>query len=261
MNYHKNITYSGILVLFTVLLFTTSSCTHIKPVPAADGSGSYTVNTPWKQQNTTEQSVTPSNKVIHGKASWYGKKFHGRRTASGERFNMHNMTAAHRTLPFGTRLLVTNKSNGKSVEVRVNDRGPRSHRLVIDLSYGAAKKIGIKGCGDVTIEEIAKNSVESRISEVQIRDSGACSFQAGSFQSSDKALSLKLKLEENFDPVAVVSENGLYKVRVGYFTNQHEAEILKKDLEDMGYRVFPVRMAQNTQAIDEQNGTLSRRNE
>ena len=89
-----------------------------------------------------------------GVASYYGKKFQGRRTASGERFDMHKYTAAHRTLPFGTRVKVTNVSNGKSVVVRINDRGPFKRGRIIDISYVAARAIGIvgKGSGRVRIE-------------------------------------------------------------------------------------------------------------
>jgi rare lipoprotein A len=89
-------------------------------------------------------------------ASWYGKKFNGRRTASGERFNMHAMTCAHRSYKFGTKLRVTNPDNNKSVVVTVNDRGPFVRGRDIDLSYAAAKKIGIirKGVGRVKIERI-----------------------------------------------------------------------------------------------------------
>lgn len=92
-----------------------------------------------------------------GRASWYGGKFHGRKTASGERFNMHSMTAAHRSLPFNTYLKVTNKNNGKSVVVKVNDRGPFHGNRVLDLSYGAAKKIGLvnRGIANVVIERVS----------------------------------------------------------------------------------------------------------
>jgi rare lipoprotein A len=76
--------------------------------------------------------------AIVGKASWYGAFHHGKTTASGERFNMHALTAAHRTLRLGTRLRVTNLANGKSVEVRVNDRGPVIRSRIIDVSRGAA---------------------------------------------------------------------------------------------------------------------------
>ncbi|RZM82914.1 septal ring lytic transglycosylase RlpA family protein [Leptolyngbya iicbica] len=89
-----------------------------------------------------------------GTASWYGPGFDGRSTASGERFNRHALTAAHRTLPFGTRVLVTNVSNNRQVVVRINDRGPYSHGRVIDLSEGAAREIGLHlaGVGTVRVE-------------------------------------------------------------------------------------------------------------
>ncbi|MBA3595359.1 MAG: septal ring lytic transglycosylase RlpA family protein [Polaromonas sp.] len=82
-----------------------------------------------------------------GKASWYGPRFNGRRTASGERYNMHEMTAAHKTLPFGTMVRVRSLVNGKEVEVRITDRGPFSRGRVIDLSRAAAEAIGMMGLG------------------------------------------------------------------------------------------------------------------
>jgi rare lipoprotein A len=92
-------------------------------------------------------------------ASWYGREFHGKRTASGQPFNMHAFTCAHRTYPFGTRLKVTNPVNGKTVYCVVNDRGPSSKERDIDLSYAAAKKIGLtnKGAAKVRIEYSAKD--------------------------------------------------------------------------------------------------------
>lgn len=86
-----------------------------------------------------------------GKASWYGPGFHGRSTASGERFNQSNMTAAHKSLPFGTKLRVTNKRNGKSVVVRINDRGPFVRGRVLDLSKGAASQIGMVRSGSAAV--------------------------------------------------------------------------------------------------------------
>ena len=82
-----------------------------------------------------------------GTASWYGPGFHGRKTASGERFNSYDMTAAHRSLPFGTKLRVVNESNGRSVVVRVNDRGPFAHRRIIDLAKGPAQALGLTATG------------------------------------------------------------------------------------------------------------------
>jgi rare lipoprotein A len=87
-------------------------------------------------------SVSPGQSET-GWISYYGKDFHGRKTANGERFDMHELTAAHRTLPFGTRLKVTHLGNGKSVEVRINDRGPWKRDRILDLSLAAAKKLDL----------------------------------------------------------------------------------------------------------------------
>jgi len=102
--------------------------------------------------------------VKYGKASWYGKPFHGRLTANGERYNMYSMTAAHRTYAMGTILKVTNLRNKHSVRVRINDRGPFYNTRNIDLSYAAAKKLGMikKGVGKVRIEVISSNSKKIR---------------------------------------------------------------------------------------------------
>jgi len=89
--------------------------------------------------------------VQSGTASWYGGKFHGRKTASGERYNQDAMTAAHKTLPFGTRLIVKNSRNGREVSVKINDRGPFIKGRIIDLSRTAARKLGINGIGPVKL--------------------------------------------------------------------------------------------------------------
>ena len=89
---------------------------------------------------------------LYGCASYYGKPFHGRLTANGERYNMYALTAAHKLLPFNTRVKVTNLSNLKSVVVRINDRGPFIKNRIIDLSYGAAQKIGMIKQGTVTVK-------------------------------------------------------------------------------------------------------------
>lgn len=91
-----------------------------------------------------------------GKASWYGREFHGKKTASGERFDMNAITAAHPTLPMNTKVLVTNHDNGKTAVVRINDRGPLKSSRILDLSYGAAEALGIlqNGIGNITLERL-----------------------------------------------------------------------------------------------------------
>ena len=95
-----------------------------------------------------------SHHAERGRASWYGKAHHGLRTASGERFDMHALTAAHRTLPFGTIVQVTDLETGRSVKVRINDRGPFRRDRIIDLSYEAAKKLGVTARGAPRVEII-----------------------------------------------------------------------------------------------------------
>ena len=97
-----------------------------------------------------------------GVASWYGPGFHGRKTASGERFNTNELTAAHLSLPFGTKLLVRNERNGKEVVVRVNDRGPYIKSRIIDLSQAAARALGIDGIGRVVIQRLESESKERK---------------------------------------------------------------------------------------------------
>ena len=99
----------------------------------------------------TTEVVYAGSKASAGTASYYGKRFHGRTTANGERFNMNAMTAAHKSLPFGTKVKVTNRNNGKSGVVRINDRGPYHGNRVIDLSRGAAAKIGMLNSGTARV--------------------------------------------------------------------------------------------------------------
>jgi rare lipoprotein A len=100
--------------------------------------------------------------VQQGVASWYGPGFHGRRTASGVRFNQHDLTAAHRRLPLGTRAVVTNLKNGRTVEVEINDRGPYKRGRIIDLSRGAAERLGMKDAGVMPVRvEVLEDQVKT----------------------------------------------------------------------------------------------------
>jgi len=100
------------------------------------------------------EPAKPVGKVLQsGRASWYGPGLHGRKTASGETFNTNDLTAAHRTLPFGTRVRVVNQRNGQSVVVRINDRGPYAGGRVIDLSRASAQAIGLSGVGSVNLAQ------------------------------------------------------------------------------------------------------------
>jgi rare lipoprotein A len=100
-------------------------------------------------------SSAEAGSLQHGAASWYGPGFQGKQTANGERFNTHALTAAHRSLPFGSRVRVTNQQTGRSVVVRINDRGPYVGGRVIDLSKASAQAIGISGVGRVTLATLS----------------------------------------------------------------------------------------------------------
>lgn len=104
----------------------------------------------------TDSIQTDSIRIVRGKATYYASKFHGRRTTNGEIFSNNKMTAAHLTLPFGTMVRVTNIDNGRTIDVRVNDRGPHNKSFIIDISQAAAKEIGIysRGVGNVEIRYI-----------------------------------------------------------------------------------------------------------
>ncbi len=129
---------------------TSQKVAQVKAVQATNNVGNTSVS-----RQVIKTSYSPSSATTKiaqsGVASYYGPGFHGRRTANGETFNMHAMTAAHRTLPFGTQVKVTNLANGKSAIVRVNDRGPYAHGRIIDLSVAAAKQIGSTNSGTARV--------------------------------------------------------------------------------------------------------------
>jgi rare lipoprotein A len=124
------------------------------------------LDSPVKEKDSTQVKSKPSKtasaqagvKQMRGMASWYGPGFHGRQTANGERFNQNDLTAAHRSLPFGTKVRVTNMNNGRSVVVRINDRGPFVGGRAIDLSAAAARAIGLhrSGVSPVNLEVLGR---------------------------------------------------------------------------------------------------------
>lgn len=138
-----------ISVLATMLLFSCSSAPRYGSSSPKSLPKKKVAKTAKTRQKQAPPKLIPVEKTPalsyqrqwSGVASWYGKDFHGKKTANGEIYNMYDLTAAHRTLPFGTVVRVTNLENGKSVQVRINDRGPYIHGRLIDLSYAAAKKL------------------------------------------------------------------------------------------------------------------------
>jgi rare lipoprotein A len=183
-----------------------------------------------------------------GTASWYGKKFHGGKTSSGDRFDMYGMSAAHRNLPLPTWVRVTNKGNGKSVIVKVNDRGPFHSDRIMDLSYAAAVKLDIikTGTGTVTIEaldpaefqpSLAANGKPAAAAEASAGDSSDAFFvQVGAFSKLDNAASLQGKLLDLvYAPISITDgdrPDAVHRVQIGPFYSREDAEKMSQIIRD-----------------------------
>jgi rare lipoprotein A len=161
-----------------------------------------------------------------GYASWYGPNFHGRRTANGERYDMHEMTAAHPSLPFGTLVTVRNTQNGREAIVRVNDRGPFSKGRILDLSYEAAKQLGVVGPGTAIVELFPGLEDEGPLPSFTV--------QAGAFGELSRAVALHNQLARIY-PEAVVDSDGTWnRVQIGTFHDRDQAERLRRELAVIG---------------------------
>jgi rare lipoprotein A len=176
-----------------------------------------------------------------GIASWYGKDFHGKKTSNGETYDMHAMTAAHKTLPLGVFVKVRNKENGQETVVRVNDRGPFVKNRIIDLSYSAAKKLGVdmKGTAPVRIEALGYKASGEGYQAPETYDSGSYSVQVGAFkdQQNAKRLSEEMRKLHGYSEVrsAVVNGEQFYRVQAGKYSSLHEAEEAEVRFSDHGY--------------------------
>ncbi|MGH9744947.1 MAG: septal ring lytic transglycosylase RlpA family protein [Candidatus Acidiferrales bacterium] len=188
---------------------------------------------------TRQQTSVPGAYIEEGVASWYGYPFQGRRTSNGEVYEMHEFTAAHRTLPFNAVVRVTNLSNGKQTEVRINDRGPFVANRVIDLSLSAAQAIEMVGPGTA--------SVRLEVISGPNPAAGYFGVQVGAFQVQENADRLKAQLESRYPPVTTVrfeSANGtFYRVRVGRLPSEEAARRLAEQLhESEQFTTFVVRL-------------------
>jgi rare lipoprotein A len=177
-----------------------------------------------------------------GIASWYGPGFHGRPTASGAIYNQNELTAAHQTLPLGTRVMVTNLDNGRSTEVTVNDRGPFAKGRILDLSYAAARTLGMIGPGTIPVRIEVIDSGPEKIQT--IRQSLDYTLQAGSFVELENARRLKEHLARSYPQlpeVAIVPLHGrdsiYYRVQLGTFSDRRAAE---RHAQQLARRGFPI---------------------
>jgi len=180
--------------------------------------------------------------VKYGKASWYGKPFHGRLTANGERYNMYKMTAAHRTYAMNTIVKITNLTNHKSIKVRINDRGPFYHTRDIDLSYAAAKSLGMDKVGVEKIKlEVIKSATKPKQTNIKsYHKSTIQKIQIASFYNKQYAHNFikKHKLKNSIIIRKYIKEKNKYAYQVIIKCNPWEAKKLLKSKKFLGaYRV------------------------
>jgi len=255
-----------ILIAFSTVFL--SACTFGVPIGSRGNNGDPVSGVPTSLPKS--ESGNPSSYVVFGRryfvmdnahgfvergvASWYGEKFHGRNTSSGEPYDMHSMTAAHKTLPLPTYVRVENLSNGRSVVVKVNDRGPFVNDRIIDLSFAAAKKLGVVGPGTARVEISAVDPGTSSsptqqvtrpvVRAVPLAENNAADvplfIQMGSFGSEVNALNLVQELESANEKAVTVSQletsDGLfYRVRVGPLYDVGEANAVIRRLNQKGF--------------------------
>jgi rare lipoprotein A len=230
--------------LLAALILT--GCTHRTYVPPPASTPTAPTAKPPQQPTpsgpppaTERQPPIAGEYTEQGVASWYGDPFNGHRTSNGEVYDMYQFTAAHRTLPFGAILLVTNLTNGKQTQVRINDRGPFVANRIIDLSLSAARAIEMVGPGTAQVRIEMLSGPNPNI--------GAFGVQVGAFLVKDNADNLRNRLATQYSPVIVVpydSPNGMYyRVRVGRAPTEAAAGAIADQLLSSGQpNTFVVRL-------------------
>ena len=209
-------------------------------VPRADPILSVGNKSPYKVNGVSYEILEDARGYrAKGTASWYGTKFHGHKTSNGEIFDLYQATAAHTTLPIPSYALVTNLDNGRKVVVRVNDRGPFHADRLIDLSYGAAVKLGYmeKGTAQVEVQVLDIAGVDDRRGTT----SGDYRYlQLAAFSAEASALKLQAELQPLLATQVAVSkvEAGgklLYRVRVGPMASKEDLSAVQRQLQEGGY--------------------------
>lgn len=222
-NKHTRSLYRFFLVS-GLFLFLVQGCFNSKKLPDRPPGYSkpYRVMGKWYQPIPYSEGFQQQ-----GIASWYGKKFHGRKTSSGEIYNMYAVSAAHKTLPLGTYVRVHNLNNNKKLDVRINDRGPFVRGRIIDLSYMAAKKIGMAEAGTAQVKIVALGAPGGTSSQSKAVASyipidyyrGNFTIQVGAFSKRQNAEKFRQKLDQKYKnahiTIGQIGDEKIYRVRVG----------------------------------------------
>ena len=174
-----------------------------------------------------------------GIASWYGPGFHGKATASGDVYDQNELTAAHQTLPLGTRVMVTNTENGSATEVTITDRGPFAKGRIIDLSFAAAQALNMIGPGTALVRI---DVLDSPIPIQTVRASLDYTLQVGSFSQLENARQLRDRVAKSFSDVTIAplqsKDTTYYRVSLGTFSSRSDAEERARQLTQAGYSVI-----------------------
>ncbi|MDD5579314.1 MAG: septal ring lytic transglycosylase RlpA family protein [Methylobacter sp.] len=195
------------------------------------------------KEETSQENFFPriARYLKQGIASWYGPEFHGKKTATGEIFDMYAMTAAHKTLPIPSYAQITNLENQRSIIVRINDRGPFVGNRVLDLSYAAAKNLDLhkEGTGAVEIKALSPDQALPQLQKAAAKQKKNVYLQVGTFGSQKKALKLKNKIASHHLPQPEIlsstyKESTLYKVQMGPIQSTASADNLNRQLAKIG---------------------------
>ena len=231
-----------------------------EPVPRVEPLNKYT----GRPYTVLGRTYTPYTRLtpyrMRGVASWYGKRYHGQKTSSGEVYDMYGLSAAHTILPLPSYARVTNLANGKSVVVRVNDRGPFHEDRLIDLSYAAAHRIGIigQGRGEVEVEALIPGDdaapaavappsapAPAPVPAPVAAENGGLFLQLGAFSSAENADAFLRKLRIDVAWLAGGMQlhrgDGLYKVQAGPYRTRDEAEAaIERVRRELGFKAFVI---------------------
>jgi len=220
-----------------------TSCSHEKPSYRSDATPSGRVQKPYTVKGERYEPLSSHEGFIQtGIASWYGNDFHGKKTSNGETYDMYSMTAAHKTLPFNVYVKVSNKDNGRETVVRINDRGPFVAGRIIDLSYSAAKELGVAGSGTAQVKIEALGYLDGTAKDKKSYrqpasyDRGSFGIQVGAFTTLDNAQKMADNIKQRYGASSIreafVSGTRYYRVRAGNYTSLKEAEQARERSSD-----------------------------
>lgn len=229
-----------ILTLITALL---SSCSkkNIKPwQPQSEPLSKYGNHSPYRVNGRLYRvNNHPEGFTQTGQASWYGKKFHGKKTSNMEVFDMYQLTAAHKTLPLPCYVEVTNLANGKTIVVRVNDRGPFAKNRIIDLSYAAAKELDFVKQGITTVK-VRLLEAPQGFEQQPLVTQGDSYIQFGAFAERSTARNLARNIADQLGIKTLItiinsSTGPLHRVRIGPFESEQRIQQLMQTINQKGY--------------------------